>query len=130
MPYVTDTHSIVWHMTGDTSLSAVARTAFEKADQGEDRIVIPCIVLFELLYLTEKGKVAVDFLGFVSALGSARNYRIEPLCLPIIQKTRLIARKDVPDPWDRLIAATSMHLGFPLITRDRSLRRLGLQTIW
>jgi len=48
----------------------------------------------------------------------------------VIEKSRMIAREEISDPWDRLIAATSMHLGFPLITRDRSLRKIGLETVW
>lgn len=130
MPCVTDTHSIVWYMTEDPNLSIKAKRAFEKADNGEDHLFIPCIVFFELLYLTEKRRLTIDFADFISMASSSKNYRIEPLCLPIIEKSRMISRKEVSDPWDRLIAATSIHLGFPLITRDESLRRIGLRIIW
>lgn len=127
MPYVTDTHSMVWYMTEDLNLSTKAKTVFEKVDNGEDYIVIPCIVFFELLYLIEKKKLPIDFAGFISMVSSSKNYRVEPLCLPIIEKSRMISREEVSDPWDRLIAATSMHLGLPLITRDESLRKIGLK---
>jgi len=63
-------------------------------------------------------------------VSSSKNYRIEPLCLPIIQKSKRIPRERVADPWDRLIAATSMHLNFPLITRDETLREIGLEVVW
>jgi PIN domain nuclease of toxin-antitoxin system len=36
MPYVTDTHSMVWYMTGDPKLSIEARKTFEKVDHGQD----------------------------------------------------------------------------------------------
>lgn len=130
MPYVTDTHSLVWYMTEDPRLSVEAKMAFQKADEGEENIFIPCITFFELLYLTEKRKLAIDFENFVSMVSSATNYRVEPLCLPIIEQSRTIPREQVKDPWDRLIAATSLHLGFPLITRDSSLRKIGLKTVW
>jgi PIN domain nuclease of toxin-antitoxin system len=117
-------------MTDDPNLSIEAKRAFEKADNREDHLVIPCIVFFELLYLTEKRKIAIDFASFISMVSLSKNYRIEPLCLPIIEKSRIISREEVLDPWDRLIAATSMHLGFPLITRDKSLRKIGLRIIW
>jgi len=61
---------------------------------------------------------------------SSRNYRIEPICLPIIEESRRIPKEIVTDPWDRLIAATSIHLRVPLITRDESLRKIGLNVIW
>ena len=130
MPYVTDTHSIIWHMTDDPKLSKEARRVFQKIDNGLDYIYIPCIVFFELLYLVEKKKIEVEFNDFVNLTSSSKNYKVEPLCLPIIEKSRTIPRRRIPDPWDRLIAATSLHLGFPLITRDRSLQRMGFNTIW
>lgn len=130
MPYVTDTHSIIWYMTDDPKLSIKAKERFKKADDGQDYIIIPCIIFFELLYITEKRKLDIDFDRFIASVSSSRNYRVEPLCLPIIEKSRAISRREIPDPWDRLIAATSIYLGFPLITRDESMRRLGLKTIW
>ncbi len=130
MPYVTDTHSLIWHMTNNPKLSPKVKTIFQKTDNAFDTIYIPCIVFFELLYLSEKKKIEVDFKGFISIMASSRNYRIEPLCLPIIEKSSTISRKDVSDPWDRLIAGTSLHLGFPLITRDKALHKIGLRTVW
>jgi len=111
MPYVTDTHSIIWYMTDDPKLSMKAKERFKKADDGQDYIIIPCIIFFELLYITEKRKLDIDFDRFIASVSSSRNYRVEPLCLPIIEKSRAISRREIPDPWDRLIAATSIYLG-------------------
>jgi predicted nucleic acid-binding protein len=41
-----------------------------------------------------------------------------------------IPRDVVPDMPDRIIAATALHLGLPLVTRDRRLQAAGIQTIW
>jgi len=130
MPFVTDTHPLVWHMTSDSKLSPEARGIFQKVDNLQDYIFIPCIVFFELLYLIEKKKIVADFDSFLAMVSSSKNYRIVPLCLPIIEKGRRIPRERVADPWDRLIAATSMHLNFPLITRDETLREIGLEVVW
>ena len=129
MPYVTDTHALIWYMTDDPNLSPEARLIFEKADTGQENVFIPCIVFFELLYLVEKNRISVDFDSVVSMVSSSDNYGVEPLCLRIIQKSREIPMKQVKDPWDRLIAATSMHLGLPLITRDKALEAVT-ETIW
>ena len=133
MPYVTDTHALVWYMENDPKLSREARNIFQKVDNMQEYVFIPCIVFFELLYLTEKKKVVADFDRFLAMVSASKNYKIEPLCLPIIEKSRRIPREMVADPWDRLIIATSMHLKFPLITRDESLRNAretGLEVIW
>lgn len=131
MPYVTDTHAIVWHLTDDPQLSSKAKQIFQRTDANQDYVIIPCIVLFEIVYLIEKRKITVNvFENLLSVLHKARNYKIEPLCLPIIEKGRAIRRDKVKDPWDRLIAATALQLGMPLISRDRSLRNIGLRIIW
>jgi len=41
-----------------------------------------------------------------------------------------VPRAEVPDMPDRIIAATALHLGLPLISRDRKIQLAGLQTIW
>lgn len=128
--YITDTHSLIWFMTNDANLSNKAKNIFLKADNAQVYIFIPCIVLFELLYLTEKKKVTVNFGNFLTKLSLSKNYKIEPLCLPVIEKSRLIPREKIADPWDRLIAATSMYLNLPLITKDKKLQSIGLNTVW
>jgi len=133
MPYVTDTHALVWYMENNPKLSQEAKSIFQKVDNMQEYVFIPCIVFFELLYLTEKKKVVADFDRFLAMVSASKNYKIEPLCLPIIEKSRRIPREMVADPWDRLIIATSIHLKFPLITRDESLRNAretGLEVIW
>lgn len=131
MPFVTDTHALVWFVTGNSKLSTEAKKVFERTERGDEHIHIPCIIFFELLYLVDKHKIEADlFDSLVSLISSSNNYKIEPLCLPIIEASREISMAEVRDPWDRLIAATSKHLDLPLITKDESLKNLGLQTIW
>lgn len=130
MPYVTDTHSLVWHMTNNPKLSKKAKRIFEKVDNIQECIFVPCIVFFELLYLVEKKKIFIDLDSFLPMLSSSKNYRIEPLCLSIIEKSRSIPREKILDPWDRLIAATSLHLNLPLITQDDSMKEVGLKVVW
>ena len=128
MPYVTDTHALIWYLTDDAQLSNAAREIFEKVDSGQETVLIPCIVLFELFYLVEKNRIVIDFDSVVSMVSSASNYGVEPLCLPIIEASRKISM-EVRDPWDRLIAATSLRLGLPLITCDRTLEAVT-ETVW
>jgi PIN domain nuclease of toxin-antitoxin system len=135
MPYVTDTHALIWHMTTSPNLSLTAKRIFEAADNEEEQIVIPCIVFFELLYLVEKGKIDGDFDHFTRVVTAYSSYQVEPLDLPIIERCQLISRDQVADPWDRIIAATAIHLEFPLISRDRllhneDLSKIGLKVVW
>lgn len=131
MHYVTDTHPLVWHITESAKLSKNATVIFDNADKGIDYIVIPCIVLLEILYLIEKKKIPEFFLeDLIEKLSRVKNYSVEALCTPIILQCKNISRDKVSDPSDRIIAATSLHLNLPLISRDESLRQIGLEVIW
>lgn len=130
MPYVTDTHSLVWHVMDDPKLSSKAKQIFQTVDNTLESIFIPCIVFFELFYLIEKKRIPADFDELIERVRLTENYQIEPLCLPIIEKSRKISKVMVADPWDRLIAATAIHLNLPLITRDEKLKQIGLTTMW
>ena len=130
MKFVADTHSLIWYLTGDSKLSSKVKSILRDADNSRALIIIPCIVFFELLYLEEKKKLSVDFRSFINMIKIAENYKVEPLCLPIIENCKSIPREKVPDPWDRLIAATSLHLKLPLLSKDEKLREAGLEVIW
>lgn len=55
--YVADTHAFYWHLTGDSNLSAAARDIFQETDAGLHQIFIPGIVLIEMAYLVERGRL-------------------------------------------------------------------------
>jgi predicted nucleic acid-binding protein len=41
-----------------------------------------------------------------------------------------IRREEVPDMPDRIVAATALHLGVPLISRDGRIRASNVETVW
>ena len=48
----------------------------------------------------------------------------------VVQAMTQIARTDVPDLPDRIIAATALYLNVPLIRRDRKIQSSIVTTIW
>jgi predicted nucleic acid-binding protein len=48
----------------------------------------------------------------------------------VVNALSTITRGEVPDMPDRIIAATAVHLGVPLISRDRKIQASSVQTIW
>ena len=56
--YVTDTHALIWYLTGNAKLSVKAKNIFQKADIGIHQIIIPSIVLIEMVYLVEKERIS------------------------------------------------------------------------
>lgn len=54
-----------------------------------------------------------------------------PLDLPIIDKMEAIAKDIVPDPFDRIIAATAVAVDLPLVTADEQIQEaLGERAVW
>jgi hypothetical protein len=43
---------------------------------------------------------------------------------------RGIARAEVPDMPDRIVAATGVYFGVPVISRDRRIRAASVRTVW
>jgi predicted nucleic acid-binding protein len=52
------------------------------------------------------------------------------LDLKVAAALELIDRAKVPDMPDRIIAATALALGLPLISRDRKIQLSQVTTIW
>ena len=131
--YVTDTHALLWYLSNDPALSALALDLFRQADTGVTEILIPSIVLVEVVYLCERQHVPDDRIDRILAMPnmSGSRYRLVPLDEPVVQALRRIPRDQVPDMPDRIIGATALYLGLPLITRDRNLVSSTLLTcVW
>lgn len=131
--YVTDTHALLWHLSQDSALSSEAARLFNDADRGQVTIVIPTIVIVEITYLCERQRVPFEQIKRILSLVQLPNsqYHSAPLDLSVAEELQRVARDLVPDMPDRIIAATALHLGLPLITRDSKLQTCSLVTcIW
>lgn len=53
-----------------------------------------------------------------------------PVDREVVDRMREIARTDVPDLPDRIIAATAVRLGVPVISRDAKIKAANLATVW
>lgn len=56
--------------------------------------------------------------------------RVAPVDGDVAAAVHRVPRETVPDMPDRIIAATALCLGLPLITRDQSIQSAGIKTIW
>lgn len=122
--YVTDTHALCWHLTEDPKLSAKAKKIFQEADSGVHQILIPSIVLIEMVYLAEKGRITDSSLNQVLELIDiiGGSYDETPINKDTVKALKDIPRADVPDMPDRIITATAYQLDLPLITKDEKIK--------
>ncbi len=129
---VADTHAVIWYLFDSPRLSKTALDQFERCCQVGDTVGVPSITIAEMVYLTERGRIPGEALPRLQ-----RHLERVPALLKIIPLTgelalalQAIPRAQVPDLPDRIIAATALHLGVPLISRDRRIRAADIETIW
>ncbi|MFU8858152.1 MAG: type II toxin-antitoxin system VapC family toxin [Deferrisomatales bacterium] len=127
---VADTHTLVWALFDDPRLSRAARAAMEVSPG--DSIAISAITLVELVYLCEKGRIGPEvLLRVLDKLHEPQASLVEvPVERGIVEAMKDVPRSDVPDLPDRLIAATAVSLGVPVLSRDRKIRTSRVPTVW
>lgn len=129
---VLDTHAFVWMLMSPERLSETARRAVEQAVASADEIAVPAICLVEVAYLLERRRLpSEDWERIEGALTDPLGVMVvAPLDLDVATTLRRVPAAAVPDMPDRIIAATALHLGWPLVTRDRQIATAPLSTIW
>jgi PIN domain nuclease of toxin-antitoxin system len=129
---VADTHAALWFLFGDLRLSAVAKDFFDKAAAARQKIVLTPISLAEVVYLIEKNRLPTSAFDDLRTALRNSNHILEeaPFTAEVVQVMRQVPRDAVPDMPDRIVAATAVFLGVPLISRDRRIRASNIQTIW
>ena len=128
MIYVTDAHTIVWYFMDDPRLSQTARQAFEQTITA-GVIIIPTIVLAEIMYISQKGRISITFEETLSYIEMYGNFRIAALEIDILKVAANIGN-DL-EMHDKLIVATALYFDAHLITRDEQITQSRIvNTIW
>ena len=126
-----DTHVVVWLAFDEARISKQAGSAILKARENGEGLAISDISLFELARVFNRER-----LGLASSVESAlaeveRRFAVLPITGQISLRTLSLPEAYPKDPVDRIIGATALVEGIPLITADREIRNSGaLPTIW
>jgi PIN domain nuclease of toxin-antitoxin system len=130
---VVDTHAIVWYFCSPEKLANDASIAFDRAINNGYPIYISAISIVEITFLVEKNRlpqVALDQL-IENLADPDVGLVIVPMDILVAKTLAKIPRETVPEMCDRIIAATALYLGLPLVTKDHKIRNLDvIQTIW
>jgi PIN domain nuclease of toxin-antitoxin system len=126
-----DTHIVIWIADRPEKLSSSAHAAIEHARGRGEGVAISGITLFELAMAITRGRIEVrmsldSFLEAVEA-----NFIVKPITGRIAAHAMQLPESYPKDPMDRIIGATSVVEGLPLITADTAIRRSDIvQSIW
>jgi len=129
---VADTHAALWHLYDDPRLSLVADRFLMDATSSRRKIAVSSISLVEVAYLVEKGRIwPTAFDDLTNVLADPDHLFVEfPVTQSVADSLRQVPRTAVPDMPDRIIAATGLHFGVPVLSRDGRIRAANLKTIW
>jgi PIN domain nuclease of toxin-antitoxin system len=96
--------------------------------------VVSTALLIDLWYVTQTtGAFTVEDLDQVVAVVSDETTAIDlvPIDTRVFRAWRPLDRRVLSDPWDRLIVATALAEGVPLVTRDEAISASGyVDVVW
>lgn len=128
---VIDTHALIWYIFKDPRMSPTARKYLDGLAAAGNEVAVSSISLVEIVYLVEKYRIDPTTFDEVVALLDSRGLLIEAVVdQSVAEAMKTISRAQIPDMPDRIIAATAMHLGVPLISHDGRIKASSLATIW
>jgi PIN domain nuclease of toxin-antitoxin system len=125
-----DTHALVWAVAEPKRLSRAASSAILQAKK-EDGVAIAAITLWEIAMLVSRGRIQAYGTVESSVRMLTEGVIIKPLNTEIAALAVELPEEFPSDPSDRLISATAIIEGLPLVTRDQKLRASArVKTIW
>lgn len=119
MNYVVDTHILIGRLVEPARLSAKVKSLFSREE--ENRFLIPTIVLLEIQYLKEIGKIEVNLDEILLAVGDNPSFKLLAYDEAVmLQSLQLTTNRD---PFDRIILAHALSLSSKIITKDRWMKK-------
>ena len=127
--FVADTHALWWYLRSPERLPAAASAVFRLAETGNATIVVPAIAVAELYFLSVKLGQPFAPSRVLDALASVGAIELSDLGRAQLETLELLP--GIPEMHDRLIAAESIALDAPVITRDATLAAsTRIETVW
>ena len=129
---ILDTHAWLWWISNPERLGPAAASAIEQAIL-KNSIFLSSISTWELALLVAKGRLTLSI--------AVRDWVRKTESLPFIRfmpvdNTIALRSVDLPgafhaDPADRILTATALTTGMPLVTKDEKIRACSfVRTIW
>ncbi len=129
---VLDTHTWVWWVGCPELLS---KTASREIDQAldESSIYISAISCWEVSMLVMKGRLELttNLEDWIARSEALPFFQFVPVNNRIAVQSNRLPGELHSDPADRIIIATALSLGAPLITKDRKIRSYpNVESLW
>lgn len=122
-----DTHIALWLDSGDERLGTTSRRTIEAAWHGGGHLFLSAVSVWEIALLVDKELIELDlpvaawvdrFVGRPGLEALSLDYKAAALAYNL-------GDLDHRDPADRLLIASAIGLGCPLVTHDDRIRRFA-----
>ncbi len=129
---VLDTHAWVWFVSNPELLSKTAEKAVQRA-AAQNAAFISSISAWEVAMLVAKGRMemTMDVTDWIARSEALPFFRFVPVDNAIAVKAVQLPPPLHPDPADRIVVATALSLGVPVVTKDTKIQGYSrVRTIW
>lgn len=128
---VLDTHVALWALGNVGMLSAPAVQAIEETEAEGNRCVVSTLSFYEVARAIFRGRITPHRPADQILAEMERRFLVRPLTPQIALAAAQLPANFPSDPFDRIIAATAMVEGVPLLTADQHIRRSrAVHTVW
>ncbi len=129
---ILDTHAWIWFVNDPQQLSVRARKAIADAMPTRS-IYISSISVWEMAMLAGVGRIelTIDAQDWIAKSEALPFFNFVPVDNATFLRSVFLPGYPHADPADRVIIATAMIHGFPVITKDEKIRRYSqIKSIW
>jgi PIN domain nuclease of toxin-antitoxin system len=129
---VLDTHAWIWFASKPEVLSRKAKKAIDAAVK-EKSVLVSSISAWEVALLVKKKRLelSMDVADWLAKSENLPFIQFMPVSNSIAVKSVNLPQPLHPDPADRIIIATALSAGAPIVTKDKKISDYAhVRTIW
>jgi PIN domain nuclease of toxin-antitoxin system len=122
-----DSHIVLWLDSGDERLAAPTRTLIDGCWQSGGTIFLSAVSAWEIALLVDTGRIELDIPieAWVERFLDRPGIEAAPLGHRAACRSYGLHHLEHRDPADRLLIATAIELGCPLVTYDERIQRFA-----
>ena len=128
MQYLLDTVTLIRHFTGKGKIGQTAAHILDAIEESDDSFFVSVVSLMEIMYLTEKNRIAINLSETLKLLEAPSKYTIINLNPEVLQVAETVEFYELHD---RLILATAKWLGVKVISNDHEFKKVqDVEVLW
>jgi PIN domain nuclease of toxin-antitoxin system len=115
-----DTHVVLWLDAGDARLKPATRNTIDELWQAGGSVLVSSVSVWEIALLADTGRISLDCPpdAWIGRFLDRPGVDAVPLTWRASARAYQLPNFERRDPGDRLLVATAIELGCPLVTYD------------